>query len=234
MRPLIGITCYVEPVTWGPWRDVPSALLPQAYVQAVTAAGGRPVLLPPDDIDAGVLDALDALVLAGGADIDPARYGAPIHPATNGLRTDRDAGELLLLTAALARDMPLLGICRGLQLMAVAAGGVLAQHMPDVVGSEVHRPTPGVYGAHGARFAAGSLIAEILGESATVNSYHHQGIADPGTLTVTGWADDDTIEVLEDPTRRFALGVQWHPEVTDDRRLFLALTRAALAATTRP
>ena len=111
--------------------------------------------------------------------------------------------------------------------MAVAAGGTLIQHMPDVVGSEVHRPQPGVYGEHGARFVAGSAVAAVLGERLRVNSYHHQGVESAGSLTVTGWADDGTPESLEDPSRRFAVGVQWHPEVTDDRRLFEALVRAS-------
>jgi putative glutamine amidotransferase len=114
-----------------------------------------------------------------------------------------------------------------MQLMAVHAGGRLFQHLPDAVGHHRHRPAPGRYGCHEARFAAGSLVARLLGEAATVNSYHHQGIADPGSLTVTGWADDDSVEALEDPTRRFALGVQWHPEVTTDNRLFAALAAAA-------
>jgi putative glutamine amidotransferase len=114
-----------------------------------------------------------------------------------------------------------------MQVMAVHAGGRLIQHMPDEVGHHGHRPGPGEYGTHGARFAPGSLVASLLGETTEVNSYHHQGVADPGTLTVTGWADDGSVETLEDPSRRFALGVQWHPEATRDNRLFLALTEVS-------
>jgi len=225
-RPIIGITCYVEQAVWGPW-DAPTALLLNTYVEAVTASGARAVILPPDPADGDVVAVLDGLILAGGADIDPARYGAAQHPETAGIRPSRDAGELVLLAAARERDLPILGICRGMQLMAVAAGGALHQHAPDVVGTEDHRPEVGAYGTHDARFAPDSRVAGILGENLKVNSYHHQLVADPGSLTVTGWASDDTIEALEDPSHRFYLGVQWHPEATDDPRLFEALTAAS-------
>jgi putative glutamine amidotransferase len=226
-RPIIGITSYVEPATWGPWEDVPAALVPYRYVEGVAGNGGRAVVLPPDSVDAGVLDVLDGLVLAGGSDVDPARYGATPHPRTIGVRPERDAGELTLLAAARDADLPVLGICRGMQLMAVAAGGALIQHLPDVVGNDLHRTDAGVYSAHGARFAPGSRVASIVGEQLKVNTYHHQGVEDPGSLTITGWADDDTVEALEDPSKRFYLGVQWHPEATDDHRLFAALVAAA-------
>lgn len=224
-RPLIGITCYVERARWGAW-DEPAALIPQSYVAAVTQSGGRALVLPPDAVDADVVRVLDGLVLAGGADVDPARYGTAAHPQTKGIRPERDAGELVLFAAALERDLPVLGVCRGMQLMAVAAGGTLHQHAPELVGTEEHRPEVGVYGAHDARFAPGSKVAAILGEQLKVNSYHHQLVAEPGALTVTGWAADDTIEALEDPAKRFVLGVQWHPEATDDHRLFAALVDA--------
>jgi putative glutamine amidotransferase len=231
-RPIIGITCYVEQAIWGPW-DAPTALLLNTYVEAITASGGRAVILPPDPVDGDVASMLDGLVLAGGADIDPARYGATPHPETAGIRPTRDAGELVLLAAALDRDLPILGVCRGMQLMAVAAGGSLHQHAPDVVGTEEHRPLVGEYGRHDARFAPDSLVAGILGEHLKVNSYHHQLVADPGTLTVTGWAGDDTIEALEDPAHRFYLGVQWHPEATTDHRLFAALVTSSVGSASR-
>jgi putative glutamine amidotransferase len=228
VRPLIGITCYVERARWGVW-DTPAALLPHGYVGHVEDAGALAVILPPRTSAAlDVLDRLDGLVIAGGADVDPGRYGEEAHPETLGLRPDRDAGEFALLDEALRRDVPVLGVCRGMQVMAVHAGGRLIQHLPDQVGHQGHRPAPGEYGAHGARFAAGSLVASLLGETVAVNSYHHQGVADAGKLTVSGWADDGSIEAVEDPSRRFALGVQWHPEATDDNRLFAALTEAAL------
>jgi putative glutamine amidotransferase len=223
---VIGITAYVEPAGWAVWRDVPATLLPQAYVRAVTAAGGRAVVLPPDDLDADVVAVLDGLLLAGGADVGPERYAHPADPRTEA-RPDRDAGELTLLAGALAADLPVLGVCRGMQLLAVAHGGTLHQHLPDVVGHDGHRPAPGVYGAHPVRFVVGSLAAAVMAGVDRVNSYHHQGVADPGSLTVTGWADDGVVEAVEDPERRFLLGVQWHPENEPDPRPVSALVRAA-------
>ena len=170
-------------------------------------------MLPPspDGADEAVAR-LDAVIFAGGADLDPAMYDdAPPHPATTGIRPDRDAGALPLLQAALRADLPVLGICRGMQLLAVAHGGTLEQHLPDTIGHERHRPSPGVYGMHEIHTAEGSLVRAVVGERVVVPSYHHQGLATPGTLTVTGWADDETPEVVEDPARRFALGVLWHP-----------------------
>ena len=226
-RPLIGITSYVEQARWGVW-DTTAALVPYAYVRQVEDAGGRAIVVPPSAADPHeVLRVLDGLVLAGGADIDPDRYGQEPHEKTIGLRPERDEGELVLLDGALADDLPVLGICRGMQLMTVRAGGKLSQHLPDEVGHDGHRPAPGVYGEHGVRLAVGSAAGRILGHHVRVRSYHHQGVADAGSLTVTGWADDETVEVVEDPARRFALGVLWHPEVGDDPRLFDALVTAA-------
>jgi putative glutamine amidotransferase len=225
MRPVIGITAYVEPASWGTWQQVPITLLPHAYVQAVTAAGGRAVVLPPDDLDAAVLDRLDGLVLAGGADVGPGLYGDEPQPLTES-RPDRDAGEITLARGAVQRDLPVLGVCRGMQLLAVAYGGRLHQHLPDVLGHDKHRPGVGVYGTHGVRFAAGSRIAAVMGDDAEVNTYHHQGVADPGGLTVTAWAQDGLPEAVEDPAKRFVLGVQWHPEAAGDVRPFAALVAA--------
>jgi putative glutamine amidotransferase len=226
MRPIIGMTTYVERATWGVWHDVPTTLLPHDYVSAVTLAGGRVVLLPPDDDDADVLRALDGLVLTGGADVGPELYGVEREPLTD-TRPDRDAAEMRLVRRALELDMPVLGVCRGMQLLAVAAGGRLHQHLPDVLGHEKHRPAPGVYGEHEARFVPGSRIAGLMGADVGIHCYHHQGVADAGTLTVTGRAEDGLAEAVEDPDRRFVLGVQWHPEVIRDRRLFGALVAAA-------
>lgn len=226
-RPVVGITCYVEQARWGVW-DVPAAVLPFRYVERVEAAGGRGVILPPTAAaDDSVLDRLDAVVFAGGADLDPGLYGQEPHPETSGVRPERDAAEVPLMRAALDRDVPVLGICRGLQVMAVVRGGSLTQHLPDVVGHERHRPAPGVYGLHEVRLAPGSRAHSILGDAVSVPSYHHQGLDAAGSLTVTGWADDDTPEVVEDPSRRFAVGVLWHPEAGDDLRLFSALVDAA-------
>jgi putative glutamine amidotransferase len=225
-RPIIGITTYVEPATWGVWQDLPTTLLPHAYVEAVTRAGGRAVLLPPDDGDADVLRTLDGLVLSGGADLDPAFYGAEAEPLTV-VRTDRDAAELPLARAAVAADLPVLGVCRGMQVLVAAAGGTLHQHLPDVLGHEKHRPAPAVYGTHDVTLAAGSRIAGLMGDDLEIHCYHHQGVDDPGSMVVTGRSSDGLPEAVEDPGRRFVLGVQWHPEVNRDKRLFGALVDAA-------
>jgi len=160
-------------------------------------------------------------VLAGGADLDPALYGALPEPATTGVRPDRDAGEAALLRAAVAADLPVLGICRGMQLMAALAGGRLVQHLDG------HRGGPGVYRTHGVRTVPGSRLADLVGERLEVPSYHHQGVADPGALAVSAYADGGIVEGVEDPGGRFRVGVLWHPEASGDGRLFSALVRAA-------
>jgi putative glutamine amidotransferase len=235
MRPVIGITTYVESVAWGAWQPRPAALLPYEYIQLVTAAGGRAVLLPPDGAEGSAeatVAALDGLILSGGADVGPELYGAAAGPRVE-TQPERDAGELPLVNAALAADLPVLAVCRGMQLLTVAHGGRLHQHLPDVVGHEGHRPALGVVGTHPVRYAPGSLIAEIMDGDTEVNAYHHQGVADPGRLTPTAWAADGVIEAVEDPSRRFVLGVQWHPEVANDIRPFAALAAACAARSSR-
>jgi putative glutamine amidotransferase len=227
-RPMIGLTTYAEQARFG-LNDTLAAVLPLAYVHAVHSSGGRAVLITPDAPDADVLDGLDGIMFTGGSDVDPALYGEAPHPTTK-VNATRDAAELLLLRAALAIDLPLLGVCRGIQLMAVAYGGRLHQHLPDVLGHEGHRPTGTAdkFGHHPVRLRAGSRAHSILGDELMVNSYHHQGIREAGELDAVGWApDDNLIEVVEDPARSFALGVQWHPEDTNDFRLFAALVEAA-------
>lgn len=221
--PLIGISAYVEQARWGVWdREV--TLLPQVYVTAVHAAGGRALVIPPfPEGAAAVVAALDGLILAGGGDLDPALYGAEPDPRTTGIRPVRDTGEVALLRAAVDADLPLLGICRGMQLMCACAGGKLVQHLE----SEDHRGTPGVYVRHPVTTVAGSRLAGILGETSEVPSYHHQGVADTGTLTVSAYAHDGGIEAVEEPAARFRLGVLWHPEQGTDPRLFDALLTAA-------
>ena len=229
MRPIIGITAYAEPVVrWGVW-ELSAALIPLAYVNGIERAGGRPLLVPPSD--EGVeetLDALDGILFSGGSDLDSALYGAAPHPETNGIRPDRDRGELALLEAALARDMPVLAVCRGSQVLNVALGGDLVQHVPEVVGSEAHRETPGVFSEHGVKLEPESRVGAILGERAAVKSHHHQGFGRVGDgLEVAAWAEDGTVEALEAPDRRFALGVLWHPEEGEDLALFEALVSEA-------
>ncbi len=224
-RPVIGITCYVEPATWGSW-DTRAAVLPYTYVANVQRAGGRAVILPPDDLDADVLDRLDGLVIAGGADVNPELYGQAAREGTDTPRLDRDAGEVLLYRAAVARDLPVLGICRGMQVMAVASGGTLVQDIPSELGSGIHRDRPGEFVDHAANFELGSKVEAIVGPTTTVNSSHHQSVADAGHLKVTGWAEDQTIEAVEDPTKRFVVGLQWHPEARDEQRVFAAFVAA--------
>src|SRR6266511_2781028 len=209
-RPVIGLTTYAEETRFGV-NDTFAAVLPLSYVHAVHVNGGRAVLVTPDD-----------------PDVDPGLYGEERH-ATVSVRPQRDKAELMLMRAALAKDLPLFGICRGMQLMTVAYGGKLHQHLPDVLGHNNHRPITGPkFGEHEVKLVPGSLCHRILGDVVVVNSFHHQGIADPGRLTPTGWCPDDgLIETVEDPSKRFVIGVQWHPEDTTDFRLFAALVEAA-------
>lgn len=228
---MIGITAYAEPaVRWGAW-ELPAALIPLDYVRAVERAGGRPLLVPPSD--EGVeetLDALDGILFSGGSDIDPAAYGADAHPETTGVRPERDRGELALLAAALERDMPVLAVCRGSQLLNVVRGGDLVQHLPEVVGDERHKHTPGVFADHEVELEEGSRVAGLLGGRAPVKSHHHQGFGRLGDgLVEAGRAEDGTVEALEDPSKRFAVGVLWHPEAGEDAALFQALVDEARA-----
>lgn len=235
-RPVIGLTTYTERARFGP-HDTMSAVLPLAYVRSVQAVGGRAVLICSDDADLDVLDGLDGLIITGGPDVDPARYDDEPHAMTRS-QPGRDEAEALLVNAALEADLPLLGICRGMQLLTVVCGGRLHQHLPDLLGHDRHQVSadavtghaPGATAGHDVVLAPGSLAHAVLGARATVNSYHHQAVAEPGLLTVTGWCPDDrTVEAVEDPTRSFALGVQWHPERGDDLRTFAALVAAAKA-----
>jgi gamma-glutamyl-gamma-aminobutyrate hydrolase PuuD len=228
---VIGITAYAEPaVRWGVW-DVPAAVIPLAYVRQVEAAGGRPLLVPPslDGIEE-TLDVLDGLLFSGGSDLDPAEYGQEAHPETNGIRPERDQAELALLRAALERDLPLLAVCRGSQVLNVARGGDLVQHLPEVVGDEKHKHTPGEFADHEVDVKEGTLLGGLLGERAPVKSHHHQGFGRVGDgLVEAAWAEDGTLEAVEDPGRRFAVGVLWHPEEGDDAALFHALVAEARA-----
>jgi putative glutamine amidotransferase len=231
--PLIGICAALERVRWGVW-DETVALAPRSYATAVQRAGGTAVLLPPDAAAEAepdrMLDPLDALILAGGADVDAATYGAEPHTETKGTWPDRDSFEVALARGALERDLPLLGICRGMQVLNVARGGTLCQHIPEILGHERHREVPGTFGDHDVRLEPGSLAAEAAGaERIGVKSHHHQGVEEVGEgLVVTGNSvDDDLIEAIELPDRRFALGVIWHPEEDVEDRVIGALVAAA-------
>jgi putative glutamine amidotransferase len=226
--PLIGITTYVEPAQWGAW-ELPSALIPYMYVQAIERAGGRALLVPPSTAAIEeTLDALDGLLFSGGSDLDPTTYDQDPHPETTGTRPERDQGELALLGAALARDMPVLAVCRGSQVLNVARGGDLVQHLPEVVGDEKHKHTPGVFADHEVEVEAGTRLGSLLGERTPVKSHHHQGFGRVGDgLVEAAWAEDGTLEAVEDPSKRFALGVLWHPEEGEDAALFRALVDEA-------
>jgi putative glutamine amidotransferase len=228
MKPIIGITTYLTSARFGSWEE-DAALIPAAYVRAEEAAGGRALLVPPsmEGIEE-TLDRLDGLLFSGGSDLDPELYGQEAHAETNGVVTERDRAEIALLQAALQRDMPVLAVCRGSQVLNVARGGDLVQHLPDVVGDETHKHTPGVFADHDVDLVSGTRVQQILGDHAPVKSHHHQGYGRLGEgLREAARAEDGTIEAVEDPSRRFALGVLWHPEAGEDFALFEALVEEA-------
>jgi putative glutamine amidotransferase len=229
-RPTIGVTAATENVSYGAWSEIPAVVSPASYVQAVQRAGGRAMLLLPDPQDVqdpdAVLDLIDALVVTGGAgDVDPALYDQEPHPETGPVQEERDAYELALVRAAIGRRMPVLGICRGMQILNVAYGGGIEQHLPDVVGHQDHRHTPGTFADHEVDLETGSLAARAAGAERTlVKSHHHQGIREVGYgLVVTGRSEDDMVEALEDPSCPFVLGVLWHPEEDEKSQLIKAL-----------
>jgi putative glutamine amidotransferase len=232
--PVVGLTTYLEQAQTGVW-DVPAAFLPRVYFDAITRAGGIAVLLPPQPVDARiaarVLDGLDGLILTGGKDIDPARYGQEPHPATDVPRLDRDAWEDTLLRAAIERDLPFLGICRGLQVLNVALGGTLLQHLPDIVGSTKYNLGRGDFNSVPVSVAGDSRLSELVGDGLEAKVYHHQAIdrvADG--LRVTARTADGIIQAVELDAVPFGVAVQWHPEEsTDDLRLFSGLVDAARA-----
>ncbi len=227
MRPLIGITTYREQARWGTW-DVSAILLPASYADAVADAGGEPVLLPTGAVSAQVVARLDGLVVAGGADVDPARYGQAAGPRTTVVRPERDESELIALRAALDRDLPVLAICRGMQLLNVALGGDLVQHLPDAENTGLHDPGAGLYHRREVRTAPGTALHRLLGPTGPVACHHHQALARIAPeLTPSAWAEDGVVEAVEAAGRRFCLGVQWHPEEGVDHRLFAAHVDAA-------
>src|ERR671922_1369519 len=234
-RPVIGICTALERARWTVWENE-AFLLSRAYVDAVQGAGGLAYMIPPDARTAeepdAALDGVDALMLAGGADVDPRSYGAESHPCTRGTRPERDAAEIPLGRRALERDMPVLGICRGMQLLNVALGGTLIQHLPDDVGHGDHRRHLGSFddADHDVRLAAGSLAARACGELIhATKSHHHQGVGRLGNgVVASGWSVlDDLLEAIALPAAHWALGVQWHPEVDPGSPVVAALVGAA-------
>ena len=230
MKPVVGITTYLTSARFGAW-DTDAVLVPADYVRAVESAGGRALLVPPsEDALEETLDVLDGLVFSGGSDLDPETYGQEAHPETTGVVRERDRGELALLEAALARDMPVLAVCRGSQVLNVARGGDLVQHLPEVVGDEKHKHTAGAFADHDVSVEPDTRLGSLLGDRAPVKSHHHQGFGRLGEgLRASARAEDGTLEALEDPSHRFALGVLWHPEAGEDLRLFEALVEESRA-----
>lgn len=232
--PLIGLTTYREQARWGVWGQR-ADLLPTDYALAVEALGGVPVLLPPVMLTGAaprVVAGLDGLIVSGGADVDPARYGADPHPRTAGWRTDRDSWELALLDAAAEEQLPLLGVCRGMQLMAVHAGGVLEQHTPDRVGHEQHSPGGDVFGSTTVRVDPNTVVGALLPGEVAVNCHHHQAVLTHPGFRAVARAADGTVEAMEldqPPGNRFCVAVQWHPETAADIGLLAGLVRAAEA-----
>ncbi|MEV8100366.1 gamma-glutamyl-gamma-aminobutyrate hydrolase family protein [Kitasatospora sp. NPDC085879] len=228
-KPLIGLTTYLADAQWGEW-ELPAALLPAAYTSCLQAAGGRAVLLPPDapEAAADVVGRLDAIVLTGGEDLDPALYGAQPHPCTGPPVRERDQWERAVLAAALARDMPVLGVCRGMQLMNVHAGGTLIQHLPDTLGHNGHNPHEGHFFSHPVTTVPGTRIGALLPATSQVATHHHQAVDSLGTgLVVAARAEDGTVEAIESTRHRFAVGVQWHPEMAFASAVVYALVAAA-------
>ena len=227
-RPIIGICSAIESARWAAWEVVVN-LSPRTYSLAVQRAGGVALILPPDDSVAEapdeLLDLLDGLILAGGSDIDPTSYGAKPHPETKNTWPERDRFEIALGTRALERDMPVLGICRGMEMLNVIQGGTLNQHL----GLELHRHTPGVFTDHRVEFQPGSLAARVVGSDTTeVKSAHHQGVEELGEgVAVSGHADDGVVEAIELPDRSFAVGVLWHPEEDERSRVVGSLVNEA-------
>jgi putative glutamine amidotransferase len=234
-RPLIGVCAAVERASYGVWNAEPAVLMPLAYARAIHGAGGMIAMLPPDrrasEDPAELLDRLDALVLGGGVDIDPESHGGEAHPETVATTPDRDRFEIALARGALERGLPLLGVCRGMQILNVARGGTLDQHIPERLGHDLHRPVPGVWAEHDVRLEPGSLAATAAGtELLTVKSHHHQGVDRIAeNLTASAWAtDDDSVEAIESADGGFVLGVLWHPEEDPQDRVIPHLVERAV------
>ncbi len=236
-RPLIGITAYEIPASFGQWRDMPVVMVPATYTHAVVRAGGAPVLVPPNEHGGRVLDAIDGIVFTGGSDIDPELYGQPAHAETIGLVRHRDDAEFALMGAALDHDLPMLAICRGMQVLNVVRGGDLHQHLADISDAAAdHRGEPGRFAEHQVSVEPGSVLQQMVGDTVHTHSYHHQAPDRIGAgLRVSARSADGTVEAIEDPSAGFAVGVLWHPEESAEggAPLFEELVRRA-ASRLRP
>jgi putative glutamine amidotransferase len=232
-RPLIGICAYEVPASFSHWRDVDSVMVPAGYSRGVTAAGGLPLVIPPAEGTADLVDTLDGLLLTGGSDIDPSLYGQQPAPETAGVLPHRDRAELTLLRAAVAAGLPVLGVCRGMQLLNVLLGGTLIQHLAD---GAMHKGPPGTFTRHPVAVEGGTRLHAMVGGTAEVHSCHHQAPDAIGEgLVVTAHAPDGVAEGIELPGSEFCVGVLWHPEEDVEgggplfRGLVAAAARAAIA-----
>jgi len=227
VRPVIGITCFMRDTVYGNWNRH-AAILPSAYVSVIDRVGGTPLIIPPAGDMTKILDSIDGLVVSGGPDLYPQNYGEEPESMTVEFYPEQDATEMSLIREAMARDMPFFGVCRGMQILSVMHGGRLHQHLDTTPGHEGHGGFDGVETEHGVSTRSGSLLESLMGSSITVNSTHHQGVADAGDLTVAATAKHDgLIEAVERQDLRFCLGVQWHPERAGHDVLYSALVQAA-------
>jgi len=230
--PVIGISTYRQSASWSSWDGVPADLLPTAYAESVVEAGGAPLLIPPVPALAVaelLVSRIDGLIIAGGSDVNPARYRQEPHGAVTTWYDDRDTSELWLLDAAASRQLPVLGICRGMQVMAVHAGGSIIQHLPDDVGNTSHSGSGNTYGATNVLIEPGHRISSLVDPILVVACHHHQGVAVHPGFVATARSSDGVLEAMEAEGERFQVGVQWHPETTQDKGLFAGLITAARA-----
>ena len=231
MRPVIGITCFmrdtVVSTAFGDWERH-AAVLPSAYISMVDKAGGTPLIIPPAGDMTQILDGIDGLLVSGGPDISPSSYNEEPGAMTKEFFPEQDEAEMGLIQGALDRDMPILGVCRGMQILCVAHGGSMHQHLDETPGHEGHGAFDGGTSDHGVNIVEGSLLHSLMGSSLTVNSAHHQGVSDPGSLSISAIAEHDgLIEAVEREDKQFCLGVQWHPERIDHDVLFTKLVETA-------
>lgn len=234
-RPVVGVSILRETVARDDWPPRPNAMIAMTYLEHLEAAGAIPLLIPPRvdqdaDMSRQILERLDGLVLTGGADVEPRWYGRLPDPTVTLTRPDRDSTDLALARVAVQMDLPLLGICRGMQVMAIAAGGDLTQHLPDVVHTDIHGPLATGYGLHAVDLVDGSVLRSMQDTRMDVPTHHHQAVATHPGYDAVARADDGTIEAIEDQSATFRVGVQWHPEASTDSRLFAGLVEASRTA----
>ena len=226
MKPIVGISCPVVHAIYGKWERK-SALLPIDYIEIVEAAGGIPVIIPPTGNSEEIVERIDCLIISGGPDLDPSSYGQKENGSIE-YSLEQDDSEFRIMNEAINRDMPVLGICRGMQLMSVLHGGSMHQHLDSTDDFNQHGKYWGEFSEHKVCAEKNSLLEKLMGRLIDVNSFHHQGVANAGSLSISGYSEhDNLIEAVERPDLKFFLGVQWHPERIEHLPLFIALIEAA-------